>query len=99
MSKDDGQPYLVGGRIYLRLLHKRDIDGKYLSWLNDSEVTKYMEAGIFPTTQKDLEEFYERISKSKTDVMFSIVKKRNDRHIGNIKLGPQVCRTGNYDRR
>jgi len=87
MNQSSDQPYLVGKRIYLRLIDEKDINEKYLSWLNDNQVTKYIEAGIFPTTSKDLEKFYAGISKSKTDVMFAIVTKRKDTHIGNIKLG------------
>ncbi|MBU0477133.1 GNAT family N-acetyltransferase [bacterium] len=87
MKKIAEKIFLVGRRIYLRPLNQRDINKKYLSWLNDSEVTKYMEIGIFPTTKNELQDYYERINKSKTDVMFAIVTKKQGRHIGNIKLG------------
>ena len=79
--------YLRGKKIYLRSLLKSDLTPRYLSWLNSSEVTKYMETGIFPTIERDLEKFYNKINKSKTDVMFAIVSKKNDLHIGNIKIG------------
>ncbi len=79
--------FLVGRRIYFRPLTKSDINERYLSWLNDSEVTKYIEAGHFPTTKDDLDEFYKIISKSKTDIIFAIIYKNKDLHIGNIELG------------
>ena len=42
--------FLEGKRIRLRLFTTEDINERYLSWLNDREVTKYMETDIFPTT-------------------------------------------------
>ncbi len=78
---------MVGKRLYLRPLLKSDITKRYLSWLNDAEVTRYIETGLFPVTEKDLEEFYKKIRVSKTDIMFAIIDKKHDLHIGNIKLG------------
>lgn len=79
--------FLVGERLYLRPLLKSDITERYLSWLNDAEVMKYIETGKFPVTKKDLEEFYKKIKSSKIDIMFAIIDKEHELHIGNIKLG------------
>ena len=79
--------YLIERKIYLRPLTRKDINQKYLSWLNDPDVTRYIESGIFPTTKKALKDFYERVNKSKTDVIFAIATKKDNIHIGNIKLG------------
>lgn len=79
--------FLVGKRLYLRPLLKSDITERYLSWLNDAAVTRYIETGLFPVTKKDLEEFYKKIKVSKTDIMFAIIDKEHDLHIGNIKVG------------
>ena len=87
MDNKNSIAYLIGKSIYLRLICKEDINKKYLSWLNDRDVTKYIETGIFPTSLEDLKSFYKKISKSKIDVMFAIVTKKGNKHIGNIKLG------------
>lgn len=79
--------YLEGKSIILRLLVKDDINDRYLTWLNDREVTQFTEIGTFPTSMSDLKSYYAKISQSKCDVMFAIVTKRNNVHIGNIKLG------------
>lgn len=79
--------FLAGKKICLRPITASDINRKYLSWLNDAEVTKYIETGQFPVTKKDLEAFYNELKKSKTDVMFAIIEKKTGSHIGNIKLG------------
>ncbi len=87
ISKKRKIVFLEGDRIMLRPLCERDINRKYLSWINDKEITKYMATGTFPTTFKELRSFYDKIAKSKTDVMFVILDKKHNLHIGNIKLG------------
>lgn len=79
--------FLKGKKVMLRALQEEDINERYLSWLHDQEVTKYMETGIFPTTLKELRNFYNKVAKSRTDLMFAIIDKKNNLHIGNIKLG------------
>jgi RimJ/RimL family protein N-acetyltransferase len=79
--------FLKGRRVMLRPLALRDINRRYLAWLNDQEVTAYLETGVFPTDMRELKNFYKKISNSKTDMMFAIIDKRTDLHIGNIKLG------------
>lgn len=80
-------PYLVGKRIYLRPLAESDVNERYLSWISDSSIAKFLDVNLFPTTKRQLIDFYNQVRKSKTDVMFAIVTKNKDRHIGNIKLG------------
>lgn len=79
--------FLEDKKVILRPLLKEDINERYLSWLNDKKVTKYMETGVFPITLAELHSFYDKVAKSRTDVMFAIVAKHNKLHIGNIKLG------------
>lgn len=81
-------PLLIGDDVYLRGLTEDDADGSYLNWLNDQEVTKYLESGFFPYSKSNLKEYI--ISKSfRSDaVMLAIVEKKSERHIGNVKLEP-----------
>jgi [ribosomal protein S5]-alanine N-acetyltransferase len=81
-------PFVVGPHVYLRPLDRRDLNETYLGWLNDPEVTRYMETGTFPSTRQDLEDFYQRATSSKSQVVLAIVDKKTDHHIGNVKLGP-----------
>jgi [ribosomal protein S5]-alanine N-acetyltransferase len=87
MKKYAEQVYLTGKKINLRPLCRSDINERYLSWLNDYEVTKYMETGIFPTTFAELKDFYDVMRNKRNSVLFAIVAKKKDLHIGNIKLG------------
>lgn len=86
-EKNNIQAYLVGKKIYLRPISPKDINKKYLSWLNDAEVTKYMETRFRPPKLKDLEDYYKKISNSKNNEMFAIVVRAKHEYIGNIKLG------------
>lgn len=80
--------FLRGAKIYLRPLQRADLNEKYLGWLNDAEVTRYLETGAFPTTMQDLEKYYQGVTGSRSEVIFAIADSKTQRHIGNVKLGP-----------
>lgn len=80
--------FIEGSQICLRPLCRDDLNGPYLTWLNDTEVTCYLESGIFPTTAEELERFFKEVTGSRYQVMFAVVDKKDHRHIGNVKLGP-----------
>lgn len=80
--------FAEGSRVALRPLERADLNERYLSWLNDPEVTRYTETGIFPSTAEDLENYFRSVTGSKNDVMLAVVDKKSGRHIGNVKLGP-----------
>jgi RimJ/RimL family protein N-acetyltransferase len=80
------RPYLVGEKVYLRPLEESDLGEEYLSWLNDDEVTRYMETGAFPVTPADLRRYLERFQNSTTDLIFAIVDRQSDQHMGNVTL-------------
>jgi len=80
--------FVPGSQVYLRPLEREDLTTRYLSWLNDPEITRYMESGTFPTTARDLEKFYDEVTGSRNQVILAIADKKSDQHIGNAKLGP-----------
>jgi len=80
--------FAEGEQLYLRPLERADLDERYLGWLNDPEVMRYLETGTFPTTGQDLEKFYHDVTGSRSQVILAVVDKKTDKHIGNVKLGP-----------
>lgn len=84
----DKPAFLSGSKSYLRPLERADLNERYLSWLNDPEITRYLETGAFPATVQDLEKFYAQVTGSPTEVIFAIAERKSDQHIGNVKLGP-----------
>lgn len=81
-------PFRMGELVYLRPLEREDLNDRYLGWLNDPEVTRFMETGIFPTTREDLVRFWETVTASPNDVILAVADVEDDVHIGNVKLGP-----------
>lgn len=79
-------PFLIGERIYLRRIEKNDLESNYFQWLNDQEVTRWMQNGIFPNSAESMLEYYQSMASSCTDMNLAIIFKEDDRHIGNIGL-------------
>lgn len=79
---------LSGKNIYLRPVRKSDVGEVYLGWLNDPEVNRYLESRFVRHTLKSLEEFVVQMSRLKGNIFFAICLNDDDRHIGNIKIGP-----------
>ena len=80
--------------IYLRELTTEDATEKYLSWLNDPEVNRYLglikdKAITGKITLRDLYDFIQEKQKSNCYFM-GIFLKDTDEHIGNIKLESMI---------
>jgi len=73
--------FLKGKQIYLRPLEVEDINGPYLSWVNDQEITKYLDVGLFPTNKEDLKSFI--MDKNQIRFNFAICTTAEKLHIGN----------------
>ena len=79
---------LTGDKIILRQIEMRDCTERYVSWLNDREVNRFLET---KWTKQDIESitgFVKGQIENDHSFLFAIVYKENGMHIGNIKLGP-----------
>ena len=74
--------------IYLKELNKKNVTNSYVSWMNDPEVHQYTEQKHKKHTINDVLKFVEEKKKSKNEFLYGIFLKKNNEHIGNIKLGP-----------
>jgi [ribosomal protein S5]-alanine N-acetyltransferase len=77
-----------GDRIYLRELELSDVNQTYVDWLNDPEVSQFLETRYEVQTLGSVHEYVEQMIVKKHELFFAICLKGNDKHIGNIKLGP-----------
>jgi [ribosomal protein S5]-alanine N-acetyltransferase len=77
--------FLKSNRIGLEKVGIEHVTPKYLSWLNDSEVTKYLESGFFPSSLNDLTQYITQRNSS-NEVFLAIIDLASNEHIGNIKL-------------
>ena len=80
--------FIEGERIYLREVRPSDVNENYYRWMNDPDVTQYLESRFYPNSIEGLRDYVNRMLNDRDNVFLAIVLKDNDRHIGNIKLGP-----------
>lgn len=81
-------PFLESARLYLREVRPSDVNEAYYRWMNDPEVTHYLESRFYPNSMEGLREYVIAKLGDRNNVFLAIVLKDADRHIGNIKLGP-----------
>ena len=88
---------LTGPRETLRPFEDRDVTPRYVGWLNDSEVTRYLEVGKRPVTPEDAAAYARRFFQSSTDLLFAMMDQASGRHIGNVSLNRIDVRRGTAD--
>jgi RimJ/RimL family protein N-acetyltransferase/ubiquinone/menaquinone biosynthesis C-methylase UbiE len=79
---------LDGRQVYLRRLQSDDVGDRYLRWLRTTEVNQFLEVRLNPPNIEQLKLQIDRLIKDPCNVMFAIVARETDEHIGNIKIGP-----------
>jgi len=76
--------FLVGDKVYLRRFEETDLHGDYFDWLNDYEVTRYLDSGTFPNSEQSVEQFVAGVNPKA--VMFAIMVRGTETYIGNTKI-------------
>ncbi len=79
---------LKSGPLILREININDVTKKYVNWLNDPDVNQHLESRFVLQNDSTVKNFVEDCNKSKTVFLFGIFIEKNNKHIGNIKLGP-----------
>lgn len=88
---------LQGDRIYLRYLDESDVSQTYADWMNDTRINRYLESRVSEQTVDTVAAFI-RTSRADPDVhLFGMFLNEDDRHVGNIKIGPLHPRYGTGD--
>lgn len=83
----DYKNFIEGENIYLRELEISDVNQSYCNWMNDPEVTQYLNKHPGKWTIKELKNYVKKIKRSPYVLFWAIISKDKKRHIGNIKLG------------
>lgn len=73
--------------VSLRLLSPEDVGDAYLRWMNDPEVTRFLECRWRRFTSEMLWDFVRGANESPRDYLLGIFSEEGKRHIGNIKIG------------
>ena len=74
-------------RLILRPLTVADVTPAYVGWLNDGEVTRFLETRHSPQTAVTIRAFVEATNANPTEHLFAMIVRGTGHHIGNIKLG------------
>jgi len=80
--------FIVGENVVLRGLTQSDVTLNYEQWLNDENVTRFMETGRFPVTQESISEFVSAMASGDSNLLLGIFLKDTEEHVGNLKIGP-----------
>jgi RimJ/RimL family protein N-acetyltransferase len=75
-------------RLTLRAIEPADARGRYAAWMADPEVTRYLESRYAVPTVGELEDYIRAALSDPLVHFFAIELREDERHVGNIKLGP-----------
>lgn len=79
---------LVGNTISLRLVNLKDCTLEYVKWLNDPAVNYFLETRWSKQNICSIRQFVTSCLNDSYTYLFAIIARPNNRHVGNIKLGP-----------
>ncbi|MAS81161.1 MAG: GNAT family N-acetyltransferase [Legionellales bacterium] len=80
---------LKSNLIELRPLMENDYSEEYLSWLEDEEINRYLETRWEPQSEDKIRSFIKSMENSDNSILFGIFL--DQKHVGNIKIGPVNC--------
>ncbi len=75
-------------RLTLRSLDETAANGAYLSWMEDPDVLRYLEARHGRHDAHSIAAFIRSANESRDSLLLGMFVRAAGRHIGNIKLGP-----------
>jgi [ribosomal protein S5]-alanine N-acetyltransferase len=79
---------IIGDKVLLRCIEMEDCTDTYVRWLNDSDVNKYLETRWTKQDIESVKKFVAETIASENSILFAIIIKASNKHIGNIKIGP-----------
>ncbi len=88
-----------GEQVLLRSFDSSLITETYLSWFQDNKVNQYLMEQGSRTTLNDIRMYVDSLQKSSEDHFLAIFFRENEKHIGNVRIGPidsitKKCRYG-----
>jgi len=75
-------------RLYLRTLTRSDCSDRYVAWLNDPQVNRYLETRFAVQDLKAIAAFVDAANSRSNEYLFGIFLRAGDDHVGNLKIGP-----------
>lgn len=78
----------VGPLVSLRPVRAEDCCDRYVAWLEDPQVNRYLETRWTPQSLETVRDFVAAMIASPDSYLFAIVENGTGVHVGNIKVGP-----------
>ncbi len=78
---------ITSERLLFKTLSNEDVSERYLGWLNDPNVNRFLETRFTPQTKETCEKFVSDVENDPASYLFGVFDKVTLEHIGNIKLG------------
>jgi RimJ/RimL family protein N-acetyltransferase len=82
---------LDGERVSLRGIRLGDCTDRYVAWLNDPDVNRYLETRWSVQDLDTVRQFVLDVHASGASTMLAIIDLADGRHVGNLKVGPVVA--------
>jgi len=79
---------IQGDIVILRNITLADCTERYVNWMNDKKINKYLESRFSIQTMESVKQYVQNIKESNDSYMFAIIYRETNEHIGNIKIGP-----------
>jgi RimJ/RimL family protein N-acetyltransferase len=83
---------LESKNFHLKELDVSDISDDYLAWVNDSEITRFLEIKYQVFTKDSLKKFVSECRTSDSKTLWGIYCNKTNKHIGNISITCNVDR-------
>ena len=77
-----------GERVRLRLVRLDDCTPRYVGWLSDPAVNRFLETRWSPQSLESVRDFVRSMLDDPGSYLFAIVDRSDGQHIGNLKIGP-----------
>lgn len=81
-----------GTRVSLRLVTLEDCTDRYVGWLADPEVNRFLETRYSEQTLDSIRAFVSAMLASVDSYLFAIIENAAQEHVGNVKVGPVNAR-------
>ncbi len=88
LSNTKNEINIEGKNIFLKKMRVADVTDDYCKWMNDPKIMKYLESRFTHHTIESLKKYVQDKEKKGDEIIFAIISKRENKHIGNIKIGP-----------
>lgn len=84
-------------RLDFRTLQAADCTPRYVAWLEEPEVRRYLETRFESQSLESVRAFVAAVNARADEHLFGMFLREDGRHIGNIKVGPVLRRHGLAD--